>query len=257
MQLYFSKRRFFETSFYIPNADVDGEGTVSLRAAYRMSTTVRRKSIFPDVTTILRIEREGYTEKVVARIIWNWPSQESSMVEIDGMLIKLCEFLRRGEGMLSTDTHVMFGAERYTWKSAIGRPAQLYDPDGFSAARLHTKIHGLRPRSKALSTQACMLELTPQVSMDVAMCDRILVSFFAYRACKDLHVLLSGWWHAEQGDLSNVRVNVREEKRAKVGRKWKTLYVDGDNDGIEEVVPLIKAPYPFAMQGPGYVNSQT
>ena len=77
----------------------------------------------PDITTILR--REGDKEIVIGRILWHWPSQELSMIELGGETMRLSEFLRRGEGLLNTDTNVMFGTEQFTWKSAIGRPAQV------------------------------------------------------------------------------------------------------------------------------------
>ena len=138
--------------------------------------------------------------------------------------------------------------------SSNNKLLKLYDPAGLSAARLHTKLHGLRPRNCATRAAACMLELSPLISMESFACDRVLVSFFAYRACRDLHILLTGWWHAEQGDLSSVRVKIRERKRTKIGRKWEGISTD--EDLIEEAIPLMKASYPFAMHGSGRLNSR-
>ena len=63
------------------------------------TTTTRRGLIFPEKTTIEYIGSQD-TEKhrVVAEIIWRWPSQKRSYVHIGGNLYSLDEFLMLGPG---------------------------------------------------------------------------------------------------------------------------------------------------------------
>ena len=96
MDLYFSRRRFLETSFYVPSDVTLSDGTRELEEVYSVSTTVRKHSILPDVTTIEYVggldEEKHHT---VATIEWRWPSVEKSFIRMDGwdMPMRLSEFL--------------------------------------------------------------------------------------------------------------------------------------------------------------------
>ena len=98
MDLYFSRRRLLQTSFFTPlsNSHIQGQ----LKETYRVGTTVRKGSILPDTTTIEYVgaedEEKHYT---VATVDWCWPCQSSSSVEIDGKRLPIKEFLKR-EGLL-------------------------------------------------------------------------------------------------------------------------------------------------------------
>lgn len=102
MDLYFSRRRFLETSFYCSSTFTLTDGTHALDEIYRVSTTVKRCSILPDVTTIEYVG--GLDEEkhhVVATIEWNWPSVDKSFITMDGWksTLKLSEFLVKEKGL--------------------------------------------------------------------------------------------------------------------------------------------------------------
>ena len=103
MDLYFSRRRFFQTGFYAPHQKTSKEQTnnaAQFEEIYRVSTTVRKGSILPDTTTIEYVGSEDYEKHyVVATIEWHWPSQTSSIIEIDGNRLPLKFFMKR-EGLL-------------------------------------------------------------------------------------------------------------------------------------------------------------
>lgn len=133
MDLYFSRRRFLNTSFYTPVNDA-GLGysnnkqkeDLKLKEVYRVTTTKSAWSLFPECTYIKYVggAKEGTEEEEkeydVAKITWRWPSQDASYIELfrvgdvarnenvekkggkgDGKVVvmKLNEFLKRGEGI--------------------------------------------------------------------------------------------------------------------------------------------------------------
>ena len=99
MDLYFSRRRFLNTSFYAPCAYSNVDGTSPLKELYRVTTTKRSSSFFPEETFIEYVGAEDEDKHyVVAKITWKWPSQDASFIEIDGKTFKLNEFLKRGSG---------------------------------------------------------------------------------------------------------------------------------------------------------------
>ena len=112
MNLYFSRLRLFEASFYIAEDEprvadtkerAGTDETRLVREIYRVTTTVRKHSIFPEITTIEYFDhtnpisdklKEDGPGKVVAVISWNWPSQDSIIINIGGKVMKLNEFLK-------------------------------------------------------------------------------------------------------------------------------------------------------------------
>lgn len=132
MDLYFSRRRFLNTSFYAPvnaaglgNSSNKRSEELKLKEVYRVTTTKSAWSLFPEYTYIKCVggAKEGREEEEkeydVARITWRWPSQDVSYIELfrvgdatrngnggkeggkgDGevVVMKLNEFLKRGEG---------------------------------------------------------------------------------------------------------------------------------------------------------------
>lgn len=101
MDLFFSRRRFFETSFHAPSGKNEQDGLSDLKEVYRVVTTVRRRSIFPDTTTIEYIAPEDEEKhRVVATISWGWPSQIASIIEIDGKRFMIKDFLKRDTNLL-------------------------------------------------------------------------------------------------------------------------------------------------------------
>ena len=102
MDLYFSRRRFLSTSFYCPSDVTLTDGTRALESVYRVSTTVRRHSILPDVTTITYVGApDAEKHYVVATIEWRWPSVEKSFIRFEGWdaPVRLSEFLVRQRGL--------------------------------------------------------------------------------------------------------------------------------------------------------------
>ena len=59
MSLYFSRRRFFETSFYAPNVKNYEDGFYDLAEVYHVSATVHGLSIFPGTITIESLHRKA------------------------------------------------------------------------------------------------------------------------------------------------------------------------------------------------------
>ena len=101
MDLYFSRRRFFETSFHAPCGESSEEGLQDLTEVYRVSTSVRKRSIFPESTTIEYVAaKDEEKHEVVARIGWRWPSQIASIIEIGDQRFMLKDFLKRDENLL-------------------------------------------------------------------------------------------------------------------------------------------------------------
>lgn len=101
MDLYFSRRRLFETSLHMPCAKSTQNGLSDLKEIYSISTTVREHSIMPDVTTIEYVGTEDKEKHyTVATIKWSWPSQASSFIEINGQRLALSDFMKREAGLL-------------------------------------------------------------------------------------------------------------------------------------------------------------
>lgn len=132
MDLYFSRRRFLNTSFYTPvntagpgNSNKKQAEELKLKEVYRVITTKSTWSLFPESTYIRYVRgtkedrEEEEKEYDVAKITWRWPSQDASYIELfrvgnaarigngvreggkgDGkvVIMKLNEFLKRGEG---------------------------------------------------------------------------------------------------------------------------------------------------------------
>lgn len=132
MDLYFSRRRFLNTSFYTPvnaaglgNSNNRQKEDLKLNEIYRVTTTKSAWSLFPERTYIKYVggteegRKEEKKEYDVAKITWRWPSQDASYIELfpvgdvarnengkkkggmgDGKVVvmKLSEFLKRGEG---------------------------------------------------------------------------------------------------------------------------------------------------------------
>lgn len=99
MDLYFSRRRFLNTSFYTPRFRCGADRTSSLKEMYRVTTTKRPNSFMPDTSFIEYVGAEDEDKHyVVAKITWKWPSQDASFIEIDDKVFKLNEFLKRGAG---------------------------------------------------------------------------------------------------------------------------------------------------------------
>ena len=99
MDLYFSRRRLFQTSFH---AATKSEADVKeLKEMYRITTTKSRFSIVPDTTTIEYVgaddEEKHYT---VATIHWRWPSPASSYIDFGDKTYPLDLFLKREAGWL-------------------------------------------------------------------------------------------------------------------------------------------------------------
>ena len=97
MDLYFSRRRFFETSFHAAIGKSE-DGFKELNEVYRVSTTVRKHSIFPHITKIEYVATEGEESHLVAEIEWRWPSQIGSVITIYGEKHTLHDFLKK-EGL--------------------------------------------------------------------------------------------------------------------------------------------------------------
>lgn len=95
MDLYFSRRRFLETSFHASIGKNPEENLKELSEVYRVRTTVRKHSIFPHITTIEYVATEGEDNHTVATIEWRWPSQIGSVIEIDGKKFMLQDFLKK------------------------------------------------------------------------------------------------------------------------------------------------------------------
>lgn len=97
MDLYFSQRRFFQTSFHA--ATKGAAGGKELKEIYRIITTKSRYGIVPETTIIDYVgaedEEKHYT---VATIHWRWPSPVSSYIIIGGRTCPLDLFLRREAG---------------------------------------------------------------------------------------------------------------------------------------------------------------
>lgn len=96
MDLYFSRRRFLETSFYVPSDVTLSDGTRELEEVYSVSTTVRKHSMLPDVTTIEYVGNPDVEKHyVVATIEWRWPSAEKSFILMEGWEapLRLDEFI--------------------------------------------------------------------------------------------------------------------------------------------------------------------
>lgn len=124
MDLYFSRRRFLNTSFYMPvnsaglgNSNNKQKEDSKLKEVYRVITTKSAWSLFPECTYIRYVggTKEGREEEEkeydVAKITWRWPSQEASYIELfrvggkeggkgdeKAVVMKLNELLKRGEG---------------------------------------------------------------------------------------------------------------------------------------------------------------
>lgn len=132
MDLYFSRRRFLNTSFYTPvntagpgNSNKKQAEELKLKEVYCVITTKSTWSLFPESTYIRYVRgtkedrEEEEKEYDVAKITWRWPSQDASYIELfrvgnaarigngvreggkgDGkvVIMKLNEFLKRGEG---------------------------------------------------------------------------------------------------------------------------------------------------------------
>ena len=85
MDLYFSRRSFLSTSFYCSSDTTLMDGTRALEAVYRVSTTIRRHSILPDVTTIPYVGTpDAEKHYITATIVWRRPSVEKSFIRMDG-----------------------------------------------------------------------------------------------------------------------------------------------------------------------------
>ena len=99
MDLYFSRRRFFQTSFHA--ATKSESGVKDLKEMYRITTTKGKYSIVPDITTIEYVgasdEEKHYT---VATIHWRWPSPAASYIDFGDKAIPLDLFLKRETGWL-------------------------------------------------------------------------------------------------------------------------------------------------------------
>ncbi|KAL5524759.1 hypothetical protein ACEPAF_9905 [Sanghuangporus sanghuang] len=211
MDLYFSRRRFFETSFHAPSGRGEKDGFSDLREIYRVSTTVRRRSIFPDTTTIEHVAPEDEEKHhIVATIWWGWPSQIASIIEIDGKRFMIKDFLKRDPNLLRTGTHLVIGENRFTWRSAVFRPPQLYDSQNRSVAHYIRPVRGLRPVSRAVSVEPGCLHLEPDIAIDTYVRDYVVASFFVYRACRDLRIICTPWWHQEQADFSGIRLRTQD-----------------------------------------------
>ncbi|EJC98945.1 uncharacterized protein FOMMEDRAFT_31512 [Fomitiporia mediterranea MF3/22] len=207
MDLYFSRRRFFQTSFHAPASKTESGERGRLKEVYRVSTTVRKNSIFPDVTTIEFVGAEDEEKHyVVATIEWKWPSQASSVIEIDDKRMTLKEFMKREDGLFSTGTHVMVDEDRYTWRSSVCRPAALYDTQGRTAAIFSPRSFGLRPVSRICTVQPACLHLLSGLATDAYARDITVASFFVYRACRDLQIILTPWWREKQADFTGIEL---------------------------------------------------
>lgn len=87
---------------------------------------------------------------------------------------------------------------------------QLFDSQNRSVARCTPHPSGLRPLGHVLSVQPACLHLEQDLVEDAYARDTAVASYFVYRACRDLHILLTPWWREEQADFTGMKVKVHD-----------------------------------------------
>ena len=93
MDLYFSRRRIFQTSVHAPIKGITGGK--EFKEMYRITTTKNKRSIVPDTTIIEYVGAEDEEKHYVVAIIhWAWPAMASSYIDIGGQTYPLNLFLR-------------------------------------------------------------------------------------------------------------------------------------------------------------------
>ncbi|PAV21674.1 hypothetical protein PNOK_0163100 [Pyrrhoderma noxium] len=162
MELTFNRCKIAATTFT----------SSSTGAPIYRTTTTRRGLIFPEKTTIEYIGSQD-TEKhrVVAEIIWRWPSQKRSYVHIGGNLYSLDEFLMLGPGFANTDAYLKLKDEIMLWRPSAPFEPQLQDSQGRVVAQYKRKGH---------------FRICEALSNDWIVRDTIFTSFFIYKTCRDI-----------------------------------------------------------------------
>ncbi|KAL5534766.1 hypothetical protein ACEPAG_1230 [Sanghuangporus baumii] len=175
MELDFPRRRTFNTTFVTPGDS---------KPVYRISTT-RDWKCFPHKTTIEFVASDDPKDhRIVAQIIWNWPSQDRSYVHFGGHLYALSEFLGRGEGFLNTDSHITFENETFTWRTYAFEP-QLYDYAGRQVVTYKRDPAGLfKPNS---TSPAGHLRISESIAVNPMARDAVFTSFFIFKVSRNLH----------------------------------------------------------------------
>ncbi|KAL5534999.1 hypothetical protein ACEPAF_3090 [Sanghuangporus sanghuang] len=204
MELDFPRRRIFNATFITP-------GPGASKPVYRISTT-RDWKFFPHKTTIEFVASDDPQDhKVIAQIIWNWPSQDRSYVHFGGHLYALSEFLGCGVGFLNTDSQITFEHETYTWRTYAFEP-QLYDSSGRQVVTYKRDPVGLfKPNS---ISPAGHLRISESIAVNPMARDATFASFFIFMVSRNLHL---PWKKHQVTDVSEskteaVATSVGEQK---------------------------------------------